>query len=338
MGGRERGERVDGHETGVTVRARESQAGIRLLCLGGTISMRDGEHGAVPALRARELATYCPLITSERDISFLGGSEISFDVLADLAEAVAQAARDGVHGVVVTLGTDAIEEAAAWLTYCGPWQLPVVLTGSMLPGQRADSDARANLSDAAAVAGCAPIHQPLVVFAGRIYLGIEVVKVSGVERSAFDAPGRGPLGAVLAGAPLWYRREVDVSVTIGPPMGTVMSIPIVTAALNDDGELLQFAAERYPAVVVAANGAGNLPPAQSFAVLQARRAGVLVVVVSRAPDALAAPLYGYPGGSATLQEAGVILASGFTPHRARLLVSLALSHGKTAQEVATLFL
>lgn len=313
---------------------------IRLLTLGGTISMTERDVGAVPALGAADLALFCDSIASWEDVSLVGGSEVTLGILSELTNRIRSAFANGTSGVVVTSGTDAIEETASWLAYCGPWDRPIVVTGSMLPGDRADSDARANLCDSVATARSAGNvwlgNEPLVVFAGRIYIGREVVKTSGVERTAFDAPGRGPVGAVLAGVAKWYRAVTAPLVTVGPPLGPVPHVPIVTATLDDDGWLLSAAADRYPALVVAGNGAGNLPPAQAEAAAHASGKGKLVVVVSRAPDALTAPLYAYPGGSATLKEAGVVLASDLTPHRARLLVALALSRGLSATEIARL--
>lgn len=302
--------------------------------------MMEREGGAVPALGAADLASFCDSIVSWEDVSLVGGSEVTFGLLRHLADRIRNAFANGTTAVVVTLGTDAIEETASWLAYCGPWDRPIIVTGSMLPGNRTDSDARANLCDSIAAARSAVTislgNEPLVVFAGRIYIGREVLKMSGVERTAFDAPGRGPVGAVLAGVPKWYRTVTTPLVTVGPPLGPVPHVPIVTASLDDDGWLLSAASDHYPALIVAGNGAGNLPPLQAEAAVRASRKGKLVVVVSRAPDALTAPLYAYPGGSATLKEAGVALASDLTPHRARLLVGLALSRGLSAAEIARL--
>jgi L-asparaginase len=107
-------------------------------------------------------------------------------------------------------------------------------------------------------------------------------------------------------------------------------VPIVVAGLDDDGALLTFAGSRHPAVVVAANGAGNLPPRQAAAAQRLIEDGTVVVITTRAPDARVAPRYGYPGGVATLAAAGAYLAPGLTPHRARLLVTLGLAQGVDA--------
>lgn len=313
-----------------------STINIRLLALGGTISMSDGSGGARPAIYAAELARDNPRITSSVDVAFIGGSQVDFETLSNLITEIDKAIADGVDGVVITLGTDAIEETAAWVTCSGPWRIPVVLTGSMIPGKSSGSDGLANLSDAVAVASDPYATEPVVVFGGRIFLGSEVLKVSGMERMAFDAPGRGPVGVVLVGIPSWHRPIVAWDFTLGRPGNKFPSVPLLVAALGDDGVLVSLAASSCDALVIAGNGAGNLPPGQASAVIQAVNDGKLVVVASRAPDCRAGPMYGYLGGSTTLEEAGVIVVSGLSPHRARVVLLIGLSKGLSLEELGVI--
>lgn len=300
---------------------------IHLLALGGTISMRETPGGAIPFADAATLAQRVDGFGGAEDIALLGGSEVGFTELERLVGRLGALVAQGIGGAVVTTGTDSIEEVSAWLSYRGDWPVPVVVTGSMIVGNRHDSDGTANLSDALTVAAGGADIDPVVVFAGRVFAGREVLKVSGVARDAFDAPGRGPLGIVGGGHVDWIRRPPRRAAH-GAPSAPLQPVPIVTAALDDDGALLRFAGSRRPAVVVAANGAGNLPPGQAAAARQLASDGVLVVVTTRAPDARVAPRYGYPGGVSTLVAAGAHLAPGLTPHRARLLLTLGLTQGR----------
>lgn len=312
------------------------RGGIRLLALGGTISMSDGANGAIPALHASELAEPHPEIASFVDVAFLGGSEIDFTVLSRLVHEIDRAISDGVDGVVITLGTDAIEETASWIACSGPWAIPITITGSMLPGQRLGSDAIANLSDAVEVACNHRTSEPVVVFGGRIFAAHEVLKVSGLERMAFDAPGYGAVGTVLAGGPSWHRTLSPWKFVLGRPGSEFPIVPILVASLGDDGSLIGFAARISEIIVIAGNGAGNLPPAQARAAIQAAGSGKLVVVVSRAPDFRAGPVYGYPGGSATLGEHNIVVASGLSPHRARVILSIGYSQGYSLEKLGAL--
>ncbi|MCV7103344.1 hypothetical protein H7I01_23945, partial [Mycobacterium palustre] len=87
---------------------------------------------------------------------------------------------------------------------------------------------------------------------------------------------------------------------------------------------------------VAANGAGNLPPAQAAAAAALIERGVLVVITTRAADTLVAGRYGYPGGGAALAARGAVLAPGLSPHRARLLVTLGIAQGRDVEGLRAL--
>lgn len=316
--------------------ALSSGKGIRLLALGGTISMSDGAKGAKPAMNAAELSKPYKAVTSSVDVAFMGGSEIEFKVLCRLITEIEKAIVDGVEGIVITVGTDAIEETAAWIACSGPWEIPVVITGSMLPGKRIGSDGIANLSDSVEVALDPGTTEPVVVFGGRIFAAHEVMKISGLERMAFDAPGFGAVGTVLADGPNWHRQLSPWKFEMGRPGSDFPVVPIIVASLGDDGSLIGFAARISDILVIAGNGAGNLPPPQARAAIYAAGQGKLVVVVTRAPDSRAGPVYGYPGGSATLGDHNVIVVSGLSPHRARIVLCIGYSQGRSLDSLAAL--
>lgn len=297
---------------------------VRLIGLGGTISMRETAEGAVPFDHAETISRRVDGFGGAESLALVGGSEVGFDLLERLVARGAELTAGGVDGIVVTTGTDSIEEVSAWLSYRDSWPVPVVVTGSMVTGGRPDTDGAANLGDALAVAGSGADTDPVVVFGGRVFAGREVLKVSGVTRDAFDAPGRGPVAMVGGGEVDWFRKPLRGN-SYGAPTGPIKPVPIVVAALGDDGTLLRHAGAGQPAVVIAANGAGNLPPGQAAAARELLSDGTVVVITTRAPDARVAPRYGYPGGVATLAAAGATLAPGLSPHRARLLVSLGVA-------------
>jgi len=310
-------------------------SGAYLLGLGGTISMHQTAQGAVPVTGAVELSGTVAGFAGAESLALVGGSEVDFDLLERLVDRARELVADGADGIVVTTGTDSIEEVAAWLSYRENWSVPVVVTGSMILGTRPDSDGRANLADALAVAVSGADIDPVVVFAGKIFDGREAVKVSGVVRDAFDAPGRGPIGYVVGGQVQWHRAQARRK-SHGDPTGQIRPVPVVLAALGDDGALVRAAGDGQRAIVVAANGAGNLPPKQAAAVQELIDGGRLVVLTTRAADGRAAPVYGYPGGVAGLVEYGAQLAAGVSPHRARLLVTLGLAQGRDNEGLRSL--
>lgn len=298
--------------------------------------MADGKDGAKPAFRAGELARSHKKITSAVDVSLMGGSEIEFQALCRLVAELEKAVADRVEGVVVTVGTDAIEETAAWIACTGPWDIPIAVTGSMFPGKRAGSDAMANLSDSVQVALDRGTTEPVVVFGGRIFAAHEAMKLSGLERMAFGAPGRGAVGAVLPDGPNWHRNLSRWRYTLGRPGNEFPVVPIIVAALGDDGSLIGFASRISEILVIAGNGAGNLPPAQARAAIHSADQGKLVVVASRAPDARAGAVYGYPGGSATLGDHNIIVVSDLSPHRARIVLCVGYSQGRSVENLREL--
>lgn len=308
---------------------------VHLVGLGGTISMRDFGAGAVPFSSAVSIAERIEGFGGAEDLAKIGGSEVDIDLIERLACRCAELVADGVGGIVVTTGTDSIEEVTTWLAYRQRWPVPIAVTGAMVVGERPDSDGAANLTDALTVVTSGENIDPVVVFAGKVFAAREVLKVSGIARDAFAAPGRGPLAAVAGGVIRWHRCLPRGPVH-GRPTAPVVPVPIVVSSLGDDGDLLSYAGSRHPAVIVAANGAGNMPPGQAAAAQRLLTDGVLVVVTTRAADAQVAPIYGYPGGVATLQAAGAVLAPGLSPHRARLLVSLGLAQGLEPGEVRSL--
>lgn len=306
---------------------------IELVTLGGTISMAVTEGGlARPQLDAAGIADLAGVHDVEfrtSPIAQLGGSELTFDHLRALSRRLGELA--DVGGAIIVTGTDSIEEVAAWLTYAGPWPFPVAVTGSMLPGAEPGSDAAANLRGAidAVRLGCWP--EPVVVFAGKVLLGRRVQKVSGTLVDAFDTPG----------FPLLARREShgwrvierpEAATTLGPPGDKAVKVALVTAYLGADGHAIDCAAQASDAVVVAANGAGNLPVGMADAVIRLVRDGRLVVVGTRANDSRTAPVYGYPGGGGQLVAADVPVVGGMTPHQIRVFLAVALSQGRTGAD------
>jgi L-asparaginase len=302
---------------------------LLLLALGGTISMRIVGDLAVPALGAAELVRLAGIEAAACDLATVGGPQLDFPLLRRVVLAIRDAERTGACGVLVTLGTDAIEEVGAFLAYCGPYRLNLVITGAMLPGGEPDSDGPANLRDAAAIARGPRLPEPVVVFAGTVALAREVVKVSGLDRDAFASPT----------TPSWSVAEVLAAGGLtGPPAPAALlgdpglrteEVPIVVSAMSVGDSLSGGSGKtpKTPAVVCVASGAGNLAP-EACAIAQAALAdGAVVGIATRALDRRLTAAYGYPGGSGTLVAAGAVLAEGMTAFRLRVFLLIAISQG-----------
>jgi L-asparaginase len=311
------------------------------IALGGTISMRVVNGLAVPTLSGAQLAEIAGIDTTPVDLAAVGGPQLSFGLLVSTATVIRSVQERGVGAVVVTLGTDAIEEVGAFLTYCGPWAANVVITGAMEPGAEPHSDGPQNLRDAAAIAAGARLAEPVVVFAGRVTLARATVKISGLELDAFASPTQPSwsVGEVIAAGSLPGAGRVPPS--LGPPGPETCEVPIVVSALsiaNRPGPAPVTAdpsRAQPPALVCVGTGAGNLNQEVCTIAETALSAGSVVAIATRALDLRMSAGYGYPGGSGVLAAAGAVLATGMSPHRVRVFLLIGLSQGLRGLELSS---
>lgn len=316
------------------------------IALGGTISMRVIDGLAVPDLSGARLAELAHIDTTPVELATVGGPELTFALLARTVETIRSAQARGVRAVIVTLGTDAIEELGAFLTYSGPWEANVVITGAMEPGAGPDSDGPQNLRDAAAVARGVALEEPVVVFASRVTLARTTVKSSGLARDAFSSPTHRSWRVAEALAAGLLPGSGPVPPALGPPGADTVEVPIIVSALSiaapvpdTPGERDALGDDPPPALVCVGTGAGNLTHEVRTIAEAALAAGSTVAIATRARDLRMSAAYGYPGGSGGLVAAGAVLAGGMTPHRARIFLLIALSQGlRGAQLTAKLVL
>ncbi len=247
-------------------------------------------------------------------------------------------------GIVVTHGTDTLEETAFYLHLTLATPVPVVLTGSMRHAEEPSWDGPGNLLDAASVA----LHPatrgrgPLVAFGGDLFDARTVTKV---HSSAPDAFGGypGPIGRIdhIGGtAALHYFARPELPLHSRPlfvPGGQPAHVEILYAYAGWQGEGYDQAAQRADGLVIAALGTGNLPAELLPLITQTCAQGKPVVIATRTHAGPVLPLYGYAGGGATLQRAGAIPASFLNAHKARLLLLVLLSMGLSQPEIEAVF-
>jgi L-asparaginase len=243
-------------------RTADAARPVRVLGAGGTIGMR-GER-AIPAVDAAALLEQLPLppdwhVEAETVLA-KPGAHVGLDDALGLARRAGASASAG-QGVVITTGTDTLEELAVLCALTYDEGAPVVLTGANRPGSRPGADGPANLLDAIALAR-APTAAGIgvvVAFGGEIHAAMTVQKVDSTGPAAFGSPATGPIGRVVEGK-VWLHatplRPARLDVR-----RLAHSVAIVTAVLGDDGALLRHAAASGDGVVLVALGAGHLPPA-----------------------------------------------------------------------------
>ena len=269
----------------------------------------------------------------------IDSADFTDDKLLALARNVAAlCARDDVDGVVVTHGTDTMEESAYFLHLTVQSAKPIVLTGAMRPGTAPAADGPANLLHAVAVAAHASSagRGVLVVMNEEIHSARDVAKVHSQRLDAFASP-HGALGAVVQGAPRWYRAVTRPHTTASAfDITAIDALPLVGVVMGHGHmrrELFDaWVAAGARAIVHAGFGGGTVPEYLKpvFAELCAR--GVPVVRCSRVG---AGPVI--RNASFDDDAAGSVAADDQSPPRARLLAALALTRSQGVGEMQRVF-
>ncbi len=311
---------------------------VRVLAAGGTIAMR-GER-AVPALDASELVEQLPQVAGfhleAETVLSLPSTHLTLAHALDLARRAGQAASGG-EGVVLTTGTDTMEEVAmvCGLTYGG--EAPIVITGANRPGSAPGADGPANLLDAIILAR-APAAAGLGVvlaFGGEVHAATTVRKIDSTGPVAFGSPTAGPLGRIVEGR-VWLHAT-----PLRPAPLTVETmdhrVPTVTTGLGDDGALLRHAAEVSDGVVLVALGAGHLSP-EVLHELRSATERVPVLITCR-PDrsSMLFSTYGFEGAERDLRASGAICVPFLSPAAARIALLCGLGAGLDRDGMAEAF-
>jgi L-asparaginase len=316
---------------------------VAMLFTGGTISMRfdAAAGGAVPALSADEILEAARGI---RDIAPLApeqwgrypGPHMTVERQWALRTRIAELLADpAVTGVVVTHGTDSLEETAYLVARSLASEKPVVFTGAMRSASDLGWDGPANLVDAVTIAASVEARGTgvTVTFNGRIFSALDEAKTHTHLLDAFESPGLGPLGVVDEGR-VMFRRAVLAAPLPLMPAALGEPVDIVTAYSGSDSRLLDAARESGArGLVVAAMGRGNVPPEMVPGLERAVAAGLPVVITSRAQRGRVGMTYGYPGGGRRLAELGCWFAGTRRPSQARVDLMLAIGAGVGLGEV-----
>lgn len=307
--------------------------------LGGTIAMTPALPGepVAPGLEAADLVRAVPglravaRVRAESLRNLPSAAIAAEDLLVALAWARAQVDA-GAAGVVLTHGTDTLEESAYLLDLLWDRPEPLVLTGAMRPPRTAGPDGPANVF-AAVVVAAAPAARDLGVLAvldDEAHLARWVTKARTTGVGAFASPGAAPVGRVVEGAlvPTLVPAGPRLPALPAPAAPGPVRVALLECALGDDGALVDLVVEAgWAGLVLAGAGAGHVSPATAEAVSRAA-ARVPVVVASRTGSGpTATRTYGYPGSETDLLRRGALLAGSVAPRKARLLLWALLAGG-----------
>jgi L-asparaginase len=309
---------------------------VRVIGVGGTIAMR-GER-AVPAVDAADLVAEIPQLAAVRELRTespisVPGPQISLRQALEIARRARDAA-DQDEGVVITTGTDTLEELAVLCAMVHGGAAPIVLTGANRPGSKPGADGPANLLDAVALAASKAAEGVgvVVVFGGEIHAATTVRKVDSTGPAAFGSPATGPIGRVVEGRIWLHARPLR-----HPPIAVRAlehRVAIVTAGLGDGGEVLGELAAGWDGIVLVALGAGHLSPG-ALNELKAATAQVPVVITSR-PErgSMLFDTYGFEGSERDLRRSGAVCAPFLSPQAARVALLCCLGADLDRQGIA----
>jgi L-asparaginase len=247
------------------------------------------------------------------------------------------AARRGI-GVVVTHGTDTLEETAMLCDLLHDAEAPIVFTGAIRPASSAGADGPANLVDAISVAAsdAAAGMGVLVVFGGEIHHARCARKTDTTSLVAFSSPQTGPLGRVTEGHPtIWSRLPRN------PPLDPPhldCRVVIVPTSSGDDGALARAAlASDLDGAVIGTLGAGHLPPVL-FDLWREASARMAVIAYCRPERGVVLHhTYGYEASERDLRNSGIIPAGFLSPQAARMKLLACLAAGLSIEEVRWAF-
>lgn len=297
--------------------------------------------GAVPTLGAADFTAALPPGLPElrtEELVNLPSSHFTLGTLRTIRERVAAlAAVPDVGGIVVTHGTDTLEEVAYLLDLTVPGEKPVVLTGAMRAASDVGYEGYANLQAAVRVAAAPQARGlgALVVLDDEIHAARYVTKVHTLSTATFQSPGWGPVGRVEGDVVIVARRPER---RVWPWRGLEPNVPLLKLAVGmPAGPLEDVLARGARGVVVEALGGGRVPPWWLPAIERARTHGVAVVIASRCPSGRVWDTYGYPGAYRTLADLGCLFAEGLNGQKARIKLMVVLATAQTTDEVAGLW-
>jgi len=335
---------------GVSAQVAQARSNIVILATGGTIAgaaatgTQSGyTSGAVTIdamIKAVPGITDLANIKGEQ-IANVGSQDMSFDILLKVAKRINELAKtDDVDGIVITHGTDTMEESAFFLNLTVKTDKPVVMVGSMRPSTAVSADGPLNLFNAVAVAAApkAKGRGVLVVMNDWIHGAHSLTKTSTTDVQTFMSPVRGLVGVTSYGkndfyaSPEWphtTRTEFDISQATKLPR-----VDVLMAYVDMGPEQIDAAvAGGAKGIVIAGVGNGNMTKAAAEACANAVKKGVVVVRSSRVPTGLV-------GRNVEIDDDknGFIASDELNPQKSRILLSLALLKNSSAKDVQTMFM
>ncbi|MDY2737302.1 asparaginase [Intestinibacter sp.] len=319
---------------------------VAVVFTGGTISMTiDPDLGAaIPSLSGEEILSLATNINKVATIEGHNFDEIpsphmTFEKLMELKQYINKLLdRDDVCGVVVTHGTDSLEETAYFLDLVINNEKPVVVTGAMRSSSELGYDGSSNLSAAVctAISDSARGKGVLVAMNNEVLMASEVTKIDTLALNTFQAPSHGSLGIIDCNQ-LVLLKDASKKTFIDTDKYEP-KVALIKTGLDMGDDLIKFAADAgYKGIVIEGMGRGNIPPEAFEGIKYAREKGIQVVLVSRCLTGRVYDSYGYLGSGRDLKNIGCIFGGDLPGQKARIKLMLALGKTNDEQELKDIF-
>jgi len=317
---------------------------VVVLTTGGTISTRDVDgSGARPVLRGQDLLQQIPDLGAVAEVevaelAFVPGAFMTLATMRQMSERARQILSQAqVAGLVVTHGTDTLEESAYLLYLTVDTDKPVVFTGAMRNSSQIGFDGYRNLYDAirVAVSESARGLGTVVVLNEEIHSARWVTKTNGQKEDTYESPATGPVGVVYGDGPHVFLRPLPHTVL---PPHLEPRVDLIRLCVDGDDKFIRCAAEAGTrGLVLEVFGGGRINPPLLPALDRALAGGMMIVATTRCITGNMWDMYGYEGAFRDLQRRGVIFAHDLPGHKARLKLMLALGNGLSRAQAGEYF-
>jgi L-asparaginase len=319
---------------------------ILLLHTGGTIAMKeDRQNGAVSQADGHPLHdtlstfdSFANIIAEE--IFQLPSPHITSNEMLFLKNRIDWAAEyENIDGVVITHGTDTLEETAYFLDLTVRTSIPVVLTGAMRSSNEIGADGPYNLLSSLKVAAsdAAVGKGVLVVLNDEVHTAKNVTKTHTSNIATFQSPQYGPVGIVTKRGVFFHHVPINRENFVVNQISK--KVMLLKAYAGMDSSLLNALIDmEIDGVVLEALGQGNLPPATISGVSKLLQHKIPIVLVSRCFNGIVQDIYGYEGGGRQLKELGTIFSNGLSGQKARIKLMVTLEQTSDFQQLQEWFL
>lgn len=317
---------------------------IAFISTGGTISMEVNQAGlATPTAGAKELLNTISQMKEiqvvDKEFKKIPSAHITINDLLELKKLIETTQKDH-DGIVITHGTDTMEETAYFLDLILERKVPIVLTGSQRNLSAISSDAQINILDAILVAADSRATEMgvLIAFGSEVIPAREATKVHRTKLDTFKSLEFGPIATIDNRKVLWFRKPlIQEHYKLGEISDKL--VDIITCYLGADSRCIRNSIhDNANGIILQSLGAGHVPEAMLDGVEEAIKRSIPVVLTARPyMGRFLVDTYGFKGAEKYLRDIGVIFGGDLSSQKARLKLLVLLSNNYNLCEIKEAF-